>query len=281
MKTLLSIVLVLSLSACPKRDKQEQRVGGALPVLSEIKVNDLSRRDERVPGITEETVRGWARLRLQASKSVRLVEKAGPGVYRLRVDYGVGESDGEQAVAVEARAASPDLERVSLQAAVKGPLKERSPAAVKKAVDTVIGDIVFQADLAVCSPEKLAGILATEKDAKRLAAAVGIAGVRHVREAVPALIKLLKHKSQEVADPAIGALVAIGDRRAVRPLTRLTKFSDTAKMAKLIDGIGSLGGREALEYLEFVASGHEDADIRNMATEALERLKRREKTKPK
>jgi len=67
--------------------------------------------------------------------------------------------------------------------------------------------------------------------------------------------------------------VAIGDRRAVSALTRLTRFRNTEKMAKIIDGIGTLGGREAREYLELVASGHEDADIRNMAAEALARLR--------
>jgi hypothetical protein len=30
-----------------------------------------------------------------------------------------------------------------------------------------------------------------------------------------------------------------------------------------------------LDYLDFVASGHEDADIRSLASEALQRLKRR------
>jgi hypothetical protein len=265
--------LALVLSACPKKEKQQE--GGGLPVLSEIKVNDLSRRDERVPGVTEETVRGWARIQLRSSKSVRLVDKAGPKVYRLRVDYGVGERDDEQVVIVEARGSVPDLDSVALQAAIKGELEQKTPSNVKKAVDTVIKDIVFQAHLATCPPKQLAKILESEKDAKRLAAAVGIAGVRRVRETVPPLIKLLKHESEEVADPAIGALVGIGDRRAVRPLTRLTKFSNTAKMAKLIDGIGSLGGKEAREFLEFVASGHDDADIRNMASEALERLKRR------
>ena len=66
-----------------------------------------------------------------------------------------------------------------------------------------------------------------------------------------------------------------GDRRAVRALTRLAKFSDTERMAKLIDGVATLGGKEARAYLDFVAGGHPDADIRNLAREAIARSRRR------
>lgn len=246
-----------------------------MPVLSAITIIDASAREERVPGVTEDQVKSWVLQGLRSSGSVVLVDKPRPGAYRMKLTFGVGIRDGDRRVAVEARATARDLDSVALQAAAADGLPQASASVLRKVIDAVVADIGFQARLVVCSPARMRQILNTEKDRQRLAAAVGIAGVRRTREAVPALIKLLRHPSEEVADPAIGALVAIGDRRAVPALTRLTKFGNTAKMAKLIDGIGSLGGKEAVEYLELVASGHEDADIRNMASDALERLKRR------
>ena len=135
-------------------------------------------------------------------------------------------------------------------------------------------DLVFQAGLSVANKERLVAALSKTRDTQKLAAAVDIVAVRRVSGAVPSLIKLLSHEKSSVVDRAVGALIAIGDRRAVKPLTRLSKFQDTARLAKLLDGIASLGGDDATSYLKFVASGHDDEDIRFMATEALERMKR-------
>jgi HEAT repeat protein len=145
---------------------------------------------------------------------------------------------------------------------------------VRRVVVGLTDDVLYQARLVIGPPARLAQALRERKDTARLAAAVEIAGLRRAREAVPALIELLRHQDEQISDRAIGALVAIGDRAAVKPLTRLSSFQDTARMAKVLDAIGSLGGQEARDYLEFVSSGHEDADIRNLAAEALERMSR-------
>jgi hypothetical protein len=49
---------------------------------------------------------------------------------------------------------------------------------------------------------------------------------------------------------------------------------DTREMRKVLDAIAALGGQEAKDYLAFVAETHDDEEIRVMAAEALERLRK-------
>ena len=173
------------------------------------------------------------------------------------------------------------LDAPRLQAQAVGPLLERANRArvkqnLLRLLDTVLDDLVFQAGLVTAPVEDVVRSLKQTRDVQRLSAAIEICSVRRLKQAVVPLIGMLSHKNQEVVDRAAGALIEIGDRRAVRPLTRLSKLQDTARLAKLLDGIATLGGSEAASFLEFVASGHEDEDIRFMAAEALERMKRRQ-----
>lgn len=101
--------------------------------------------------------------------------------------------------------------------------------------------------------------------------AIHVAAERRLRVAVPALIDLLGSDDDRLRDRALGALVAIGDRRAVKPVTRFARFDDTANLPKAIDALGSLGGDEARAYLEFVVSSG-DEDMRELARDALRRL---------
>ena len=50
---------------------------------------------------------------------------------------------------------------------------------------------------------------------------------------------------------------------------------DRREMRKILDAIALLGGDEAADYLGFVADGHEDPEIRALATAARQRLLRR------
>jgi len=280
--TLLALAL-LPLAGCPKR-KDAPAASARLPFY-EIAVHDRTAPADRLAGLTQAMLDDWVKQRLSGSSSVQPGAKRGPGGYQLQVEVGVafrteeGDAKPQRVVLASARAAAPDsLDAPALQASTVVPFRslggaEADRSAVKDVLDGVLDDLLYQAELTVAPPQRLAAALA-EKDPTRLAAAVEIAAVRRTREAVPALLRLLHHEDERVADRAIGALVAIGDRRAVKPLTRLADFKDTARMAKLLDAIGSLGGPEAKEYLEFVASGHDDADIRNLASEALERMNR-------
>lgn len=106
--------------------------------------------------------------------------------------------------------------------------------------------------------------------------AMRLAGDRREAAAVPALIKRLKSEDHAERDRAIGALAAIGDRRAVRPLTEVAKFNELGDLPKVLDALATIGGPEARSYLEFVASGHESVEMRDLAKQALVHLERRE-----
>lgn len=292
---LLAVLLALLLPACKcDRDEPHPRL-----VVTAIEADDRSRPKFAIAGLTSETVASWVKRRLVRSPRIVVAPAAGASGatgrspasrrYRLRIEYGLGLRDdgiGEPAtvVAVSARASSGELDVAPLQASVIAPVPEdrEDRAFLRAKVEQVADDLVYQAELTVGPEAEVVAALeragTSAEGPERLAAAIEIAAVRRVRSAVPALIQLLKHEDERIADRAVGALVSIGDRRAVKPLTRVTRFSDTAKMAKILDGVAALGGDEAREYLEFVSSGHDDPDIRNLAAEARERMKRRSGT---
>jgi hypothetical protein len=286
-------VLVLGCSGCPK--KKEADPEQAL-VFTNIEVVDRSRQADRPPGLTPKALEEHVRDKLTASKWIVSPKEAGSAAkapYRFKLELGVGADRGasdaqdgpKKVVLVSARAAPQDeLEGVQLRSSVVAKVPGGTTPSdlrnkVLKVVDSVLNEIIFQASLARGDERKVVKAL-EGKDPDRLASTIEIAAVRRVKPAVPSLIKLLKHKDERVADRSIGALISIGDRRAVKPLTRISRFRDTAKMAKILDGIGSLGGSEAIQYLEFVSTGHEDEDIRNLASEALARLKKRSLSNP-
>jgi hypothetical protein len=106
--------------------------------------------------------------------------------------------------------------------------------------------------------------------------AIRIAGERQLRDEVPTLLKLLGDDDEAVRDAALGALIAMRDRRAVRELTQSRSLRDRREMRKIIEAISILGGQEADEYLSFVAATHDDDEIRAEAAAARARLQRRE-----
>lgn len=108
--------------------------------------------------------------------------------------------------------------------------------------------------------------------------ALHVIGGRELHGLAAAVLLLLKDDDESVRDAALGALVALKERGAIRALADSHQMKDPREMGKVLDAIGSLGGREAEEYLGFVAETHDDEDIRGMAKEALERLHRREGT---
>ncbi len=93
--------------------------------------------------------------------------------------------------------------------------------------------------------------------------------------AVPLLLSRLEDESPEVVRRAMGALVAIGDPRAVRPLIDLTRKRSPQFVAEVLYAIGSLGGGEAEAYLYTLESGSPDEEVRRAAHEALSDLRRR------
>jgi hypothetical protein len=106
--------------------------------------------------------------------------------------------------------------------------------------------------------------------------AIRAVGERKLRDEVPTLLKLLSDPDERTRDAALGALIALGDRRAVSELTRTRSLRDRHEMRKMIEAIAILGGQEADQYLSFVAATHDDDEIRAEAAAAHARLQRRE-----
>src|SRR5206468_7769825 len=71
--------------------------------------------------------------------------------------------------------------------------------------------------------------------------------VLHHRRA-PTLLKLLDDPDEPTRDAALGALIALGDRRAVSALTRSRSLRDRHEMRKIIEAkIGRASCRERVE----------------------------------
>lgn len=100
-------------------------------------------------------------------------------------------------------------------------------------------------------------------------------GLRHLTDEAPRLLVLLDDPDEATRDTALGALIALRDTRAVAKLTRDRSLRDRHEMLKMMDAISLIGGSEAADYLAFVAESHDDAEIRQAAHEARDRLLRR------
>jgi hypothetical protein len=122
-------------------------------------------------------------------------------------------------------------------------------------------------------PDEVAKALSSSDFDLRLEA-LNIIGARKMREHVPMVLHLLTDDDESIRDAALGALVELRDRRAVKALAESRPMRDTREMRKVLDAIATLGGQEAKDYLAFVAETHDDEEIRSMAKEALERMKK-------
>jgi hypothetical protein len=164
----------------------------------------------------------------------------------------------------------------------QAPLETRDVTEAKSAFDRLVARTAEDLVLAYVSRQKL-----WSADAKGIASALGasdndlrveamrIIGARKLREQVPTLLRSLEDDDEGVRDAALGALVALQERGAIKALAQSRPMRDTREMRKILDAIASLGGSEAKDYLGFVADTHDDEEIRGMAREALQRLSKR------
>jgi hypothetical protein len=106
--------------------------------------------------------------------------------------------------------------------------------------------------------------------------ALRIVAARSLRDEIPTVLRLLSDEDENVRDAALGTLVALHERGAVKVLAQSRQMRDAREMRKILDAIATLGGREAQEYLSFVAETHDDEEIRDMAKGAMNRLERHE-----
>jgi hypothetical protein len=151
-------------------------------------------------------------------------------------------------------------------------------ATYQKLVERIAGDLVagFAARrrLRSGSPEGVHAVLAADGGELRIEA-IRAAGERHLTSEAPRLLALLDDADEGTRDAALGALIALGDRRAVTALARSRSLRDRHELHKIIEAISILGGEEADAYLSFLAGSHDDEEIRAEAAAARARLLRR------
>jgi hypothetical protein len=206
---------------------------------------------------------------------------------RLRVDTRPSEAPGAVAFDLEGQGSEP---YVVAPTAPKGKLTEGklAPAAVQPEpkspsltalVTRITGDLIegvaARRRLQEGSPGALHAALVADGGELR-EEAIRIVGERQLRDEVPTLLKLLSADEEPIRDAALGALIAMRERSAVRELTRSRSLRDRREMRKIIEAISILGGQEADEYLSFVAATHDDDEIKTEAASARTRLQRRE-----
>lgn len=146
----------------------------------------------------------------------------------------------------------------------------------RTAIDLVAG-LIARARLQTASPAEIhAAIASPDAGVSLREEAIRMAGKRRLTGEAATLLGLLDDSEEPIRDAALGALIAFRDQRAVSQLARNRSFRDKREMAKILEAISLIGGEEARQYLSFVADGHEDADIRQQAGEARDRLLRRQ-----
>jgi hypothetical protein len=213
-----------------------------------------------------------------------------PGAdYRLKASYLSGAGDApcrmrarivEQLTRIGGEVGEPPIEsRVVADRDLPGcaPGAALPPAALRahleRALDDATQGLVAALRLHVADRREVEAALRGSDEGLR-AEAIRVSAARKDATLVPPLVALLSSEDRAVRDEALGALVEIGDRRAVKPISRIVRFQETDELPKVIDALGALGGDEARAYLEFVLSAHDDPEIRTLAREALGRMER-------
>ena len=191
------------------------------------------------------------------------------------------------AVSLEMTSTGPqgDVDRLLAEGEARRPTgadDSMDPAARHAATDAALDAAMLEAVLAlrdqIDARRKTDAQLIADLDAKdprvRDSAIRGLAD-RRSPAGVPQLIARLSDPNPDVARRAAGALISIGDRRAVGPLIETTHKRRPEDVGPILYAIASLGGPEAEAYLFTLESGSPDEEIRRAAKGAYADLLRR------
>jgi hypothetical protein len=225
---------------------------------------------------------GLVRTEVSKSRSLRLREgseeaRRRGAKLRVRAMVAPDGTTGELHAIVSARLdrtgsipLSADIDAVRPGASKGGQLDESIYVRhLEKAVREAVQGLDEQVRLLRGGNSTLVDALESPEPSVRVAAAREL-GERRAREAVEPLCSLLRREEGHVGEAAVGALAAIGDRRAV-PCLIDWAGDDEQRLVLVIDPLAAVGGDEARAFLEMVASGHESPGIRRVAEHALER----------
>ena len=250
------------------------------PLAGDIDSTGLARRIGKALRATDHFTSGDGE-----AASGRRLERA---QFRARITYGViaeGSTGGPSLfVTVEGQLSPEDPAYLSLRdnVATERPLPEgEKPEAldtalmvqIHRAVDEMVGGVIAKEALRGARAGALREALSGSPD--RVKWALELIGRRRLTQLAGPVRELLTSTDSAVADAAISTSVALGDSDAIKVLTEGIDFQDHERMRVVIEASAALGGNEAQQFLEFVATGHEDADVKAHAADALERLRRR------
>ena len=282
-----------ALQACKGCRELKSHLSKERPSLAEVTSKPIPPTDFHGTQIHLDEVKLTAKLKslFEGAQVFAPTEAKRPAAYvSLEAEVSSTEgSDGPEIVArvrlrITIRPASVAPARFSEDVAAVGqvPLAKGDVAEVKEAFQRLVErttEDLLQAYLARMklwegdAREIAAALKSADNDSR--AEALHIIGARKMREQLPEVLRLLSDEDEGVRDAALGALVVLRERSAVKALAESHQMRDTREMRKILDAIATLGGSEARDYLSFVAETHDDEEIRSMAKEALERLFRR------
>jgi hypothetical protein len=290
-----ALVLTLLLACKSKTAPPDAGPPDITPALGPVSVNDLT--GEPPPGVKVD-VEGLTKQLQEQLRGAGIFAAATPGdagsspVARVRVEVGVEEVRSEEKGAARARmrfrvdtrpsglAGQHWNEDVEAGGETLYPLKPAPDLklAFSKLTSRMLGDLtaayVGRQKIWRGGDKEVSAVL-TADAGELVPEAIRVVRERHLTNEVPILLKLLSSEDESVRDAALGALVDLHERRAVTEIAKQRSMRDQREMRKILDAIATLGGDEAVEYLSFVADAHEDEEIKAMAKQALERLKRR------
>lgn len=148
---------------------------------------------------------------------------------------------------------------------------------LQSAAGHITARLSLQRALSVQKPAAVqAALSAAESDMR--AYSIRLIGARQWRTLLPALCDRLTQESDpEIILQNVGALVALGDARAIGPLINLSQRKHPLILTQIIFAIGAIGGSEAEAYLDTVSNGHPNPEIKEAAEEALEEANARRK----
>ena len=212
-------------------------------------------------------------VRVVGRVAVEFVEVDKKGIVRAAVNLRLSTRPSDAAGAL-----GDDLAAGGEQAYQPGPGVDRrqlgQSLADRTARDLLAG-FIARARLATAPPNEIHAAIAGGTGAMR-EEAIRVAGTRGMRDEGSTLLPLLQDDDESMRDAALGALIALRDRRAVGALTASRSLRDRHEMRKILEAIAILGGDEARDYLSFVAETHDDEEIRRLASDARQRLGRHE-----
>jgi hypothetical protein len=299
-RTLTFTCLTVALAAgCKRQQPPAEPPPPPIPVLGPVTVRDMTSEPHGPQGVVVdvEALAADARRTLTAAGLFQAspTDAAPAVIARVRIEFGLDDvqlpDKGAARAAVRlridtrpsevaARRFNEDVQagsesQYTIDAKAGGPDRQALfTKLVNRTVQDLLAAYTARQKLWTGDPATVRPLLTADAGELTLEA-IRAVGERKLQSEVPVLLKLLEHSDESVRDAALGALVELRERKAVTVLAEQRSMRDKREMRKILDAIAVLGGPEAADYLGFVVDGHEDPEIKAMATEARKRMLRR------